>query len=151
MKKILVSAASAISLVSTAALAQTAMVIDPETGNYIPAPDPLNSDPNAATPNPNRLGNRMSLRNARTTAPPVARSAPLPGHAGENDGLTPAQRAAAHAAYNGRALPASGILTRNGQPEAVTADGFVSLGDMAAYGGSSEQSLDNQKPDWWPK
>ncbi len=151
MRVISLTAACCLATTATASFGQTAQTVDPETGNYVAARDALlRSDPDPNSDNPNRLGNRLSPRNSRTTAPAAARSAPLPGHAAESDGLTPAQRAASRAAYNGRGLP-MGMPTHDGSTEAVTSDGYMSLGNMAVFDTVETSSGVPQKPDWWPK
>jgi hypothetical protein len=115
----------------------------------VPVRDPfLTDDPNPNAPNPNRLGNRQSLRNAPAVAPPVSVQT-----GNRDDGLTPAQRMAKNAANNGRAAPVS-IQSPAGIQEQITADGFVSMGGMATYtppGASSNERDPLAKPDWWPQ
>lgn len=145
--KILAVSASVAALVPAPSVAQIAEKVDPTTGNYVPLRDPfLKSDPDPDAVNPNRLGNRQSQRNARTTAPASSAKPANP-----DDGLTPAQRVAAGAANNGRAAPV--ITAPNGQDEQTTADGFVSMGGMAIYSppGSATPSDAFAKPDWWPR
>lgn len=141
--KILLTACSLVALGSSGQ-AQIAMKVDPNTGNYVPIRDPFTQgDANPDMPNPNRLSNRQSQRNAPTVSTQPGSPPAIP-----NDGLTAAQRIAKRGAYNGQA---GGVqISRSGNGP----DGFAPLGSMQMYTSPSAASqTDSQSnlPDWWPK
>lgn len=144
LKPLLVTCALA--LAPQIAHAQAAQHVDPQTGNYVPTPDPGSAYwPDANKPNPNRLGNRLSSRNAATAIPPPISTA------NANDGLTPAQRMARNGTYNGQAPQ---MLAPDGTEEAVDQNGFVAMRAMPMYTPPGSTSAGNDpfaKPDWWPQ
>lgn len=131
---------------ATSGHAQTTQRVDPNTGNYVPVPDPfMRDDPDNKSPNPNRLGNRQSLRNTQRATP--LQTAPFP-----DASLTPAQQLARGAAKNDVAQPMR-LKQPDGSDVQMDANGFASMGGMAMYSapGQAQPGDPLGKPDWWPK